>query len=39
MVPADVAKVIKEQRFLGYRPTAAEGDRMARERAARGVSH
>ncbi len=24
MVPADVAKVIKEQRFLGYRPSASE---------------
>ena len=31
MVPADVAKVIKEQRFLGYRPHVAEADGHPRE--------
>jgi hypothetical protein len=38
MVPAEVARVIKEQRFLGYRPNAGDADRQAVERVARGVS-
>jgi hypothetical protein len=33
MVPPDVAKVIKEQRFLGYRPGTAETDGLPRDNA------
>jgi hypothetical protein len=38
MVPEDVARVIKEQRFLGYRPGAGDVDRSARERVTQGMS-
>jgi hypothetical protein len=29
MVPTEVARVIKEQRFLGYRPNGADSDTTA----------
>jgi hypothetical protein len=38
MVPPNVAKVIKEQRFLGYRPAPGEVDGQAREHVAPGAS-
>lgn len=34
MVPVEVAKVIKERRFLGYRANVGEADGVARERGA-----
>jgi hypothetical protein len=38
MVPIDVARVIKERRFLGYRVATSDGDGVARERGLRDAA-